>query len=172
MGYTAPPNVAIAKTVDHGVAGFNESVAYTMTITNTGGTALDFALQDVLPITTATAPFTVSASDFLYLGTDSITVNGDPFVIPNLPEEFESDPTWFGFDLPAASTLIIVFSAFTGANEGEHFNGASIELSNPDPGQQVEFPDLTTVTLSDIGDITKAVTEVNDIAISGTGISA
>lgn len=166
FGYNANPNLAVTKTVNKGVAGFNEAVIYTMTITNTGGALTNAVIRDVLPSTSASAPYTVSANSFQYLSTDSVTLNGASFTIPTLPTAFDNTPEWSGFDLPAASTLVITFSAFTGLNEGINYNGVRLAGSNI---TTTNYPDLVIVTLSDIGEVTKTVSKINGVAYAGGG---
>jgi len=174
FGYNAIPAIITTKTVNKGVAGFNEAVQYTITVKNTGGTAANFIVRDILPTPTpptvavtapVTPPYTPSANTFLYLSTDSVTMNGSAFTIPTQPIANSSQPTWSGFTMPAAGILKIVFTAFTGANQGVNYNGVHTEFDNT-PGvlpvaTVQDFPDLAQVTISNAGTMNKRVQAIN-----------
>jgi len=174
FGYNAIPAIITTKTVNKGVAGFNDAVQYTITVKNTGGTAANFIVRDILPTPTpptvavtvpVTLPYTPSANTFLYLSTDSVTMNGTVFTIPTQPIANSSQPTWSGFTMPAVGTLKIVFTAFTGANQGVNYNGVHTEFDNT-PGvlpvaTVQDFPDLAQVTISNAGTMNKRVQAIN-----------
>jgi len=165
--FSAVPAITVGKTVDKGVVGFNEAVHYTITVTNTGGTARSFSLKDVLPTTAAALPYTASSCNFQYISTDSVTLNGSPFTVPSVPTLFSYTPTWSGFDLPAASTLVIAFTAFSGANTGLNYNGVQISYAptGVPPLTLLDFPNLAVVSVSDLGNVSLAVTAVNGVPV-------
>ncbi len=174
FGYQAVPVINVSKTTSTGVVGFNDAVHYTIRVTNSGGAAANFVLRDILPTTTpplTVPPYTISSSNFLYLSTDSVTLNGAPFTIPVMPALYGTQPTWSGFTLPAASVLEIQFTAFSGANEGVNYNGVQTEYNNTGvpPATVQNFPDLATVMISDVGKVTKRVTAINGIPWTGGG---
>jgi len=174
FGYVSLPAINVTKTTSTGVVGFNEAVHYTITVNNTGGAAANFLVRDILPTTTpllTVPPYTMSTSNFLYLSTDSVTLNGAPFTIPVQPVLYGTQPTWSGFTLPAASSLVIQFTAFSGANEGLNYNGVHTEYNNTaiPPATVQEFPNLATVLVSDVGKVTKRVAAINGVLWSGTG---
>ncbi|MFZ5502893.1 MAG: beta strand repeat-containing protein [Pseudomonadota bacterium] len=173
FGYNALPAIAATKTVTPSVAGYNEAVQYTITVRNTGGAAKNFVLTDILPniVPPVTVPpYTASPSNFQYLSTLSTTLNGAPFVVPGNPTFLATQPQWSGFTLPAASTLVVTFTAFTGAVDGVHYNGVKTQYNNGILAPTVQnFPDLATVTITTAGTISKAVTAVNGVPwVSGT----
>jgi len=175
FGYVSLPAINVTKSTSTGVVGFNAAVHYTITVNNTGGAAVNFLVRDILPTTTpalTVPPYTMSTSGFLYLSTDSVTLNGAPFIIPVQPVLYGTQPTWSGFTLPAASNLVIQFSAFSGSNEGLNYNGVHTEYNNTaiPPATQQEFPNLATVLVSDVGKVTKRVAAVNGVLWSGTGV--
>ncbi len=174
FGYVSLPAINVTKTTSTGVVGFNEAVKYTITVTNTGGAAANFVVRDILPTTTpplTAPPYTISSSNFLYLRTDRVLLNGAPFTIPVMPALYGSQPTWSGFTMPAASTLEIQFTAFSGANEGLNYNGVQTEYNNTaiPPATVQNFPNLATVLVSDVGKVSKQVTAINGIPWTGTG---
>ncbi|RME62302.1 MAG: DUF11 domain-containing protein, partial [Caldilineae bacterium] len=173
FGYNAAPAFTITKTVTPGTAGFNAAVQYTITVDNYGGAAQNFVVRDILPSTTATPPYSPSPSNFQYLSTDSVTLNGAPFTIPNMPASLSTQPTWSGFTMPAASQLVITFTAFTGGVEGAHYNGVQLEYNNnaggAPPATKLDYPDLALVTISGAGTVSKQVTAINGVPWTGPG---
>ncbi|RMH16100.1 MAG: DUF11 domain-containing protein, partial [Gammaproteobacteria bacterium] len=172
FGYTAAPAISVTKTVNQGVVGPNQGVQFTLILTNQGGAAQNLEIHDVLPSVSAVAPYSVSANNFQYLQTNSVTLNGQPFTIPNLPAALSNRPIWSGFTLPGASTLKINFSAFSGGNEGVNFNGVQVRYNNapPAPVVSTDYPDLVTVTVSNAGQVSKQVVAINGQPWSGAGV--
>ncbi len=173
FGYVALPIINATKTTSTGVVGFYDAAEYTITVTNTGGAAANFVVRDILPTTTpplTLPPYTISSSGFLYLHTNSVTLNGAPFSIPVMPTLYGTQPTWSGFIMPAASTLTIQFTAFSGANEGVNYNGVQTEYNNTfiPPATIQNFPNLARILISDVGKVTKRVAAINGVLWTGT----
>lgn len=172
--YYSAPVITASKTTSTGVVGFYEAAEYTITITNTGGAAANFVVRDILPTTippVTVPPYTMSSSGFLYLSTNTVLLNGAPFTIPSMPTLYGTQPIWSGFTMPAASTLTIQFTSFSGANEGVNYNGVQTEYNNTavPPATMQNFPDLAIVLISDVGKVTKRVAAINGVLWSGAG---
>ncbi|MDQ6975136.1 MAG: SdrD B-like domain-containing protein [Mariprofundaceae bacterium] len=173
-GYVALPVINVTKITSTGVVGFYDAAEYTITVTNTGGAAANFVVRDILPTTTpplTVPPYTISSSGFLYLSTNSVRLNGTAFTIPVMPTLYGTQPTWSGFTMPAASTLSIQFTAFSGANEGVNYNGVQTEYNNTGvpPATVQNFPDLARILISDVGAVTKRVAAINGVLWAGAG---